>query len=27
VLTNTLYSSIFTAVLFFIGTYIIRKKK
>jgi rod shape-determining protein MreD len=27
VLTNTLYSSIFTSVLFFIGTYIIRKKK
>ncbi len=27
VLSNTLYSSIFTSVLFFIGTYIIRKKK
>ncbi len=27
VITNTLYSSIFTSVLFFIGTYIIRKKK
>ena len=27
VITNTLYSSFFTAVLFFIGTYIIRKKK
>ena len=27
VFTNTLYSSIFTSVLFFIGTYIIRKKK
>jgi len=27
VLINTLYSSIFTAVLFFLGTYIIRKKK
>ncbi len=27
VLTNTLYSSIFTAVLFFLGTFIIRKKK
>ena len=26
VLANTLYSSIFTAVLFFLGTYIIRKK-
>ncbi|WKD84983.1 hypothetical protein KCTC32516_00320 [Polaribacter huanghezhanensis] len=27
VLINTLYSSIFTSVLFFLGTYIIRKKK
>ena len=27
VFTNTLYSSIFTSVLFFIGSYIIRKKK
>ncbi len=27
VFTNTLYSSVFTSVLFFIGTYIIRKKK
>jgi rod shape-determining protein MreD len=27
VLVNTLYSSIFTAVLFFLGTYIIRNKK
>jgi rod shape-determining protein MreD len=27
VLSNTLYSSIFTSVLFFLGTYIIRKKK
>ncbi|WP_347174227.1 rod shape-determining protein MreD [Polaribacter uvawellassae] len=27
VLFNTLYSSIFTSVLFFLGTYIIRKKK
>lgn len=27
VFTNTFYSSIFTSVLFFIGTYIIRKKK
>ena len=27
VLTNTLYSSIFTSVLFFTGTYITRKKK
>ncbi len=27
VIVNTLYSSIFTSVLFFLGTYIIRKKK
>ncbi|MDG2194671.1 MAG: rod shape-determining protein MreD [Polaribacter sp.] len=27
VLVNTLYASIFTAILFFMGTYIIRKKK
>ena len=27
VIINTLYSSVFTAVLFFLGTYIIRKKK
>ena len=27
VLTNTFFSSIFTSILFFIGTYIIRKKK
>ncbi|MFN0728900.1 rod shape-determining protein MreD [Polaribacter gochangensis] len=27
VIANTLYSSIFTSVLFFLGTYIIRKKK
>lgn len=27
VLTNTLYAAIFTAVLFFLGTYIIRRKK
>ena len=27
VLTNTLYASLFTSVLFFVGTYIIRKKK
>jgi rod shape-determining protein MreD len=27
ILTNTVYSSIFTALLFFIGTYLIRKKK
>ena len=27
VLTNTLYSSIFTAILFFLGTFIFRKRK